>query len=105
MAKSKVATKLTPKQIEIASALLAFSNMGLGVTIKGNLVNLDDNGTIEITKATPRNCEAALPMEIDGDGYEGECKFFVKDLKKDSIKEMMKCWGDIIGPVVEYIKE
>ncbi len=97
--------KFTPRQIEVLSTLLAFSNFGLPVKINGDSVSLDNRTDLFLTSVTPRKVAFVLPTEIDEQGFVDEAKMFAKDLKKNGITKCASYWGDLVNPVVQYVTE
>lgn len=109
MAKSTLSKKFTPAQIECLCALLGWTNCGMGLKITGDSVKFDNcfRGDVKLKDINVNYVYQIFPAESDemADGFRGECYFFKPDLtEKDAVKTSLKCWADVVEPVLKYVK-
>lgn len=108
MAKSKLPDKFTPNQIECLCALLGWTNCGMGLKITGDSVKFDYGyGPVKLKDVKVSTVYQIFPAETDemADGFRAECYFFKPDLtKKNAVKDCAKVWGDVVLPVLQYVK-
>ena len=109
MKQTKLPAKFTPAQIECLCALLGWTNTGNALKITGDEVDfqIGINGKEKLSKVNVNTVYWLFPAESDemADGFKFECYFFKPDLtEKNAVKRCLKCWPDVVEPVLKYVK-
>ena len=111
MATAKLPSKFTPNQIECLMALLGWTNTGNQLKIVGDKVDFcmgfGGRGNPKLSEVTVNYVYQICPAESDemADMFKEECYFFRPDLtEKDAVKRCAKVWGDVVLPVLKYVK-